>query len=230
MVIIVGFAARSIHGSFARQSFQIRPFIIPVRSAFGNCPTMILTKFIHCGIDLPTKTFWSIIDANGTCQMAKPLSDTDPSRGLLRIGLHMPVYLYRAKLGWLLGDRFLSLTTVGRKSGQPHQIVLEVVLHDKLSGTYYIASGWGEKADWFRNIQANPKVTVVVGSRRFEAQAVRVAPQETEHILLTYAKQHPYAARYLSGVLTGEKFHSPQDLATSIANYAPLIAIQPVSQ
>ena len=79
--------------------------------------------------------------------MSKTLSDTDPSKGLLRIGVRLPVLLYRARLGWLLGGRFLMLTTTGRKTILPRQTVLEVVLHDQETDTYYIASGW------FRNIQ-----------------------------------------------------------------------------
>jgi deazaflavin-dependent oxidoreductase (nitroreductase family) len=43
-------------------------------------------------------------------------------------------------------------------------VVLEVVDHPA-SDTYLIASGFGAKAQWFRNIQANPRVRVYAGSR-----------------------------------------------------------------
>lgn len=33
------------------------------------------------------------------------------------------------------------------------------------TNTYYVASGFGEKSDWFRNIQKTPKVNVRVPSR-----------------------------------------------------------------
>jgi sugar diacid utilization regulator len=35
-----------------------------------------------------------------------------------------------------------------------------VVSHDEASDTYIVASGWGEKADWLRNIQKNPNVLI----------------------------------------------------------------------
>jgi hypothetical protein len=35
-------------------------------------------------------------------------------RGLLRVGLRVPLWAYRLHLGWLLGDRFLRLTHIGR--------------------------------------------------------------------------------------------------------------------
>ena len=89
--------------------------------------------------------------------MRKSLFDLDPSRGLLRFGLRFPVVLYRRHLGWLLGDRFLMLTHIGRKSGQPHQTVLEVVRHDGQTGEYVIASGWRGKSDWYRNLQKTPQ-------------------------------------------------------------------------
>lgn len=162
--------------------------------------------------------------------MSKLLSDTDPGKGLLRIGLRLPILLYRAHLGRFLGGRFLMLTTTGRKTGLPHRTVLEVVFHDKESDTYYIASGWGEKADWFRNVQKNPKVKVSTGRRQFEAEAVRLFSQDAEGLLLAYAGQHPNAARYLANVLTGEKSNSSKDQAASLAHSIPLIAIQPISQ
>jgi hypothetical protein len=52
-----------------------------------------------------------------------------PPKGLLRLMLRLPIWLYRLRLGWLLGNRFLLLTHVGRKTGLPHQTVVEVVSH-----------------------------------------------------------------------------------------------------
>jgi deazaflavin-dependent oxidoreductase (nitroreductase family) len=58
--------------------------------------------------------------------------------------------------------QYLYLTTIGRKSGTPHQIEIWFVAHD---GAYYLVSGGGEKSDWVKNIIANPSVTVSVGKR-----------------------------------------------------------------
>ncbi len=96
--------------------------------------------------------------------MSKSIVDRPPSKAL-RLGLRLPIWLYRARLGWLLGDRFLMLTHTGRKSGLPRQTVIEVVQHDKGTDTYYVVSGWGEKSDWYQNIRKSPSVTVHVGGR-----------------------------------------------------------------
>ena len=62
----------------------------------------------------------------------------------------LPILFYKAHLGWLLGDRFLLLIHTGRVSGETRQAVLEVIRHDKAEIVYYVASGFGEKSDWFR--------------------------------------------------------------------------------
>jgi hypothetical protein len=43
--------------------------------------------------------------------MMRRLTDFNPKRGLMRLALRLPIWLYRARLGWLLGERFLLLTT-----------------------------------------------------------------------------------------------------------------------
>lgn len=63
----------------------------------------------------------------------------------LRFFLRLPVRLYRAHFGWVLGSRFLLLTYRGRTSGLTRQGVLEVTQHDPTRHTYFIASGCGEK-------------------------------------------------------------------------------------
>lgn len=50
--------------------------------------------------------------------------DARPPRGLLRLAARLPLWLYRAGLGWLLSNRFLMLTHIGRKSGLPRQVVV----------------------------------------------------------------------------------------------------------
>jgi deazaflavin-dependent oxidoreductase (nitroreductase family) len=153
--------------------------------------------------------------------------DTRPPHGLARMAARLPIWLYRARMGWLLGDRFLMLTHTGRKSGLPRRVVLEVVHHDKASGTYVIASGWGEKSDWFRNIQKTPQVTVHAGSRRFEAVAVRLSSEEAERELLDYARRHPIAFRELAGFMAGERLKGAPEDCRLLARSIPLVILRP---
>jgi deazaflavin-dependent oxidoreductase (nitroreductase family) len=148
-------------------------------------------------------------------------------RGLLRLTFHLPVWLYRLHLGWLLGGRFLMLTTVGRKSGLPRRTVLEVVNHDLASGTYVVASGWGEKSDWYRNTQKNPNVLVHVGSRKYEAIAVRLPEEQAEQNLRDYAYQHPLAFQELSRFMTGQGLKDQEANIRLLVQSIPLIALNP---
>ena len=91
------------------------------------------------------------------------------SRRLMRA----PAWIYRARAGVLFGSRILMLEHVGRKSGVPRYAVLEVVDHPT-PDTYVVASGFGRKAQWFRNIRANPRVRVYVGSHAPRRATARV--------------------------------------------------------
>lgn len=68
-----------------------------------------------------------------------------------------PILLYRLGLGFLIGRLFMVMTTVGRKSGQPRHTAIE--FHE-YNGRKYVFSGWGTKTDWYRNIEANPHITI----------------------------------------------------------------------
>ena len=118
--------------------------------------------------------------------------------GLLRFFLRMPVWLYRMRLGVLLGHRFLLLTHIGRKSGLARQAVLEVVRRDEPNNCCIIFSGWGEQSDWFRNIQKNPAVKVNMAGHQFRATAVRLSLEEAQQELLDYARRNPVAFRRLA--------------------------------
>ncbi len=57
--------------------------------------------------------------------------------------------------------QFLYLTTIGRKSGKPHQIEIWFVHHHE---GYYLVNEGGQ-TDWLRNIRATPAVTFCIGTR-----------------------------------------------------------------
>jgi deazaflavin-dependent oxidoreductase (nitroreductase family) len=63
---------------------------------------------------------------------------------------------------------FLYLTTTGRRTGLPREI--EIWFTER-EGRYYVIAEHRERAQWVRNIAANPHVTVRVGDLRFEGTA-----------------------------------------------------------
>jgi deazaflavin-dependent oxidoreductase (nitroreductase family) len=148
-------------------------------------------------------------------------------RGLKRLLARLPIWLYRLRLGKLLGDRFLLLTHIGRTSGQPRQVVLEVLRHDLASHTCIIASGWGEHTDWLRNIQQNPHVLVETGARQFEAVAGRLPIEAAGDELSDYALRHPLAFRSLSKLMIGQALDNRAESCRRLAEHVPLVALRP---
>ncbi|NDU71868.1 nitroreductase family deazaflavin-dependent oxidoreductase [Actinomadura sp. DSM 109109] len=122
-----------------------------------------------------------------------------PPTGLRRLLWRLPIRLYRVGLGPLLGRRVMLLTHTGRKSGLPRQVVIEVVQHDE--DGYVAASGFGPRADWYRNVMANPDVTLQIGGRRVEAAGTPIPAAEGAEIMARYAPRHPVAARRLSKIM-----------------------------
>ena len=117
---------------------------------------------------------------------------------MLRILFRLPLLLYRARLGWLLGSRFLMLTHAGDVSGLPRQTVLEVVHQDQIKGTFYMVAAYAEHADWLRNVMLDPRVTVTGGRRTFAAIASTLEHQDARKVLLWYALKHPRALRTIA--------------------------------
>ena len=158
--------------------------------------------------------------------MIKKTTFGSAPRGLARLAIRLPIWLYRLRLGRLLGDRFLMLTHIGRKTGQPRQTMLEVVRHDQATGDYIIASGWGERADWFRNIQKNSNVLVASGGRRWEAVAERLPVADTADELCDYARRHPYAVRALSRLMIGETLCGSAEDCHRLAERVPMVMLR----
>jgi deazaflavin-dependent oxidoreductase (nitroreductase family) len=89
-----------------------------------------------------------------TEKLARPDEEISP---LVKTLVRMPMLMWRLGLGALVGRVFMVLTTTGRKSGEPRRAVVEVLEHE---GRKYVLSGHGPHSDWYRNIEADPRVTV----------------------------------------------------------------------
>ena len=74
-------------------------------------------------------------------------------------------------------ERFIYLTTRGRRSGRPHRIEIWFAAE---RGRLYMLAGSGERADWVRNVRAAPRVMVELGSETHVGVAHVLAPQTPE--------------------------------------------------
>ncbi|MFC4565792.1 nitroreductase family deazaflavin-dependent oxidoreductase [Nocardiopsis mangrovi] len=123
-----------------------------------------------------------------------------PRTPLARALYRAPILVYRAGLGGLLGGRFVLLTHIGRTSGRARHVVLEVAGHTG-DGAYLVASGYGARSQWFRNVVRRPRVRFQVGRRRFEGTATPLDPAESGRRLAEYARRRPRSARSLMRAL-----------------------------
>ncbi|WP_435300400.1 nitroreductase family deazaflavin-dependent oxidoreductase [Timonella sp. A28] len=102
-----------------------------------------------------------------------------------------PIWLYRLKMGWLLGPRILLLEHRGRKTGESRFVCLEVV-DRPAPGQLVIVSGLGKKSQWYQNLQSDQRCFVSSGRlRRVPAHAEFLSAGEAQQVLATYQQQHP---------------------------------------
>lgn len=102
-----------------------------------------------------------------------------------------PIWLYRARLGALLGPRMLMLEHIGRSSGRRRYVVLEIVDRTR-DDCFVVASGFGTTAQWFRNVRVEPQVRVWIGSHGPAPATARVLDQaEADRTLGDYRTRHP---------------------------------------
>jgi len=122
---------------------------------------------------------------------------------LLRVRwfVRTPIWLYRARLGGLFGARLLMLEHTGRQSGARRYVVLEVVAHPT-PDTYVVVSGFGNRAQWFRNVRVTPGVRVTIGSHRPVPATARLLDCErATEALDAYRIQHPQAWAHFKPIL-----------------------------
>ena len=137
----------------------------------------------------------------------------NPPTGLARLIARFPILLYRFGLGWILGERFLLLYHLGRKSGKTRKVVLEVLHHEPRDGSYLIASGWGERSDWYKNLKASKTTEIEVAGRKIPVMASFLNEEEARRELERYAQKHPWASRLLFMVFKSEKVETWSDMA-----------------
>ena len=134
-------------------------------------------------------------------RVAKKISDVSGPGPWLRWLFRAPLWLYRMRLGWLLGKRFLLICHIGAKTGLVRRTVVEVIKKDLDCDHYWVASGYGAHAHWYKNLVAPPEVTIVVGARSLSVTACELGPEERADALVEYAANHAMPAKQLMGML-----------------------------
>jgi len=153
--------------------------------------------------------------------------DQGSPRGWLRLLLRLPIVLYRLKLGWLFGHRFLLLNHTGRNSGLERCTVLEVLHYDPVSGRCVIASGWGTRSEWYKNVINDPRVRYTIGLRQRIGRAEQLSAERAEQQLGDYGRRYPAAIRKLTKIMIGEEWEGSPAQYRRLAGRVPVLELAP---
>ncbi len=96
---------------------------------------------------------------------------TYPTSGWRRAMFKWPVHLWRLGLGPIIGRFSVLISHTGRKSGLTRRTLTELHV---VNGKKYAPSGFGRRAQWYRNIEADPWVTIQTADGAESAIARRV--------------------------------------------------------
>src|SRR5699024_6556677 len=141
-------------------------------------------------------------------------------RGLARA----PIALYRVGLGGLLTTRMVLLEHRGRRSGQIRQVVLETLSVDHTA--LHLISGYGWRAQWLRNIEADPRVRVTCGwSRPRAGRATILPPAAGVAVLEEYRRRHPIATRLLAPALDLPELEATEPIPEYLAQDHPVVRV-----
>ncbi len=98
--------------------------------------------------------------------------------------------------GYFEGAPVLLLTTVGRRTKQQHtNPVMYLADGDRLL-VFASKSGAPEHPDWYRNLLADPHVTVEVGDDTYRAHAVVLEGEERDRFYAEQSRRYPQFADY----------------------------------
>ncbi len=146
-----------------------------------------------------------------------------PPAALLRRVARIPLVLFRLRMDRFLGHRLLVIGHRGRRSGRLYHTVLEVVRWDPRSCEATVAAGWGERASWYRNLQASPAVEVQIAGARYEPQQRFLTLEERVRVLRDYQRDHRLTAIALR-LLLGLDLKADLERA---AEALPMVAFRP---
>ena len=147
----------------------------------------------------------------------------------LRRLLSAPDVVYRLRLGFLLGRRFLRLTHRGRKTGRLYRTIVEVVHFDDARHEAVAMSGWGRKSNWFRNVVAGGAVEVEIGRDHFAPDVRVFKPVEAAAVLADYERRNRLAApviRLVLSRLAGFRYDGGPESRRRLVEALPLVGFR----
>jgi deazaflavin-dependent oxidoreductase (nitroreductase family) len=117
-----------------------------------------------------------------------------PGAGWRRAMFKAPLVLWRMGFRPIIGRIMLVITHTGRKSGLPRHTMVE---YHMLDGVKYAPCAFGPRSDWFKNITADPRVTIQTAHGTEHAIAERVTDdQELLSVYDLFMRRDPPLTRW----------------------------------
>jgi len=122
-----------------------------------------------------------------------------PSHPLWKALARSPILLWRMGLEKVLGQVFALITVTGRKSGLSRRIVTEYCPY---RGKLYIPAAYAPRAQWYRNLMADPRATVQTWQGAESLRVTRVTdPDELVAVCAAFRRRNPLMMdAYLRGL------------------------------
>ena len=162
---------------------------------------------------------------------SKPTFDRGRPGALRRLFFKAPISLYRGPIAEVMRSRcIMLLTTTGRRSGQQRTIGVSFM---PLSDRYVVFSGWGVRSDWYKNVLANPEVTIKVGGKAMRATAEPVSDPARRRELMQQMRQRskqcgpPEPVRTLLSKTGIFDYEAELDLALKQGGDLPVVELIP---
>lgn len=103
---------------------------------------------------------------------------------------------------------------------------MEVIRYDPATKESVVLSGWGEKADWYRNIGVRPALEVRTGGERYVPEHRFLAPEDNHTEITDCERRHPLAVRIFAQVF-GYPLGATESVRREFASSLRLVAFRP---
>jgi deazaflavin-dependent oxidoreductase (nitroreductase family) len=134
-----------------------------------------------------------------------------------------PLLAFRLGLGPLVGRAFMVLTTTGRRTGRARHTM---AFFHEIEGRKYVAGAYGQGSHWYRNLRADPRVTVQTARGRESMRARRVTDEGELARVVGLLARRPRGALYLASQGLAS---APEDVVRD-ARRILLVALDPTGE
>jgi len=157
--------------------------------------------------------------------MPPVISPARKPAGAVRAITRFPLLFYRFRLGWLFGRRVLVLTHLGRVTGRRYRTPLEVIHEDRTARELFVMSGWGSRADWYRNLRAGSAATVQIGLRTHTPRTRLLDSDDGAAVISQYCRKHRMLARALARWGLAEPYTGSGEQLRRMAEVMPVVGL-----